>query len=86
MFTDKSKAIAIVNERTEKKKLDDEHREAGGKFCAYCGKIIPKGKENRHTIIFQGRNDFGTRCVVRETNDYCPDSSCGGYDQMAHEG
>lgn len=59
--------------------------------CAYCGQERPNEELKQGTIITRGRkwDEWKRRnvaCFTRETNLYCKDKGCQGYDQMAHEG
>lgn len=64
-----------MSDKTEKKET-----------CTYCRQERDPSEMVSRTIIYQGRNDYGKRCVLRKTGRYCKDKGCGGYDQMAHEG
>ncbi len=78
--------IAEVQAKIKSKEYLDIYGPKEGHInCAYCNKSVKKEMAVSRELIFQGRNDWGQRAVVRQTNKYCP-GRCGGYDQMAHEG
>ena len=59
------------------------------KTCAYCGNERDDKDMKRGEIIFQALTWNGlqyVRGIKRQTSDYCKDTGCHGYDQMAHEG
>lgn len=52
----------------------------GYKPCDYCGTQRRVEELKPHTIISRQYPNF------KKVGMYCPDTGCGGYDQMAHEG
>lgn len=55
--------------------------------CAYCGKERPLDELEPGKISFIGYDStIRKRKVMTETNLYCKDGPCHGYDQMGHEG
>ena len=49
--------------------------------CSYCEKERPVSEMKKSKLIYR-RN----KQVQQDYRWYCSDSSCAGYDQMAHEG
>lgn len=55
--------------------------------CHYCRKERPMSELVPGEVSFIGSDPLtGKRKVMHETNLYCKDSPCHGYDQMANEG
>lgn len=79
LFKKKADAEMVAEERRERRKREEAHRESGGKFCAYCGEIIPIGEEVVGVVI--ARQYAG----MRKESAYCSEI-CNTHDQMAHEG
>ena len=57
------------------------------KKCTYCGKERPVEEMKQGKITFRDRDQFTRKAFINsQTNWYCADKGCHGYDQMAHEG
>lgn len=55
--------------------------------CAYCHKVRPMSELEPGEISYIGEDPYtGKDKVIHETNLYCKDGPCHGYDQMGHEG
>ena len=52
----------------------------GHEPCAYCRKQTPSASMVSHTIYYRNRGG-----LAQKTGRYCS-ATCGGYDQMGHEG
>lgn len=71
-------AEALASEIQRRRELYAERE--GHEPCAYCRKQTLSGSMVSHTIHYRDRGG-----LAKKTGRYCS-ATCGGYDQMGHEG
>ena len=79
VFSCETQADEMSSDMVAKREANDKHRESGGSFCKYCGKIIEKGEEVSGVVIARQYPNMRGEFV------YCS-KTCNTHDQMAHEG
>lgn len=84
LFT--SKEDAEIACKVETDAHDKIYKAGDDQFnCGYCNKATDNSNKVDRELIFRTRDSWGNRCVGRRVKHYCS-LTCGGNDQMSHEG